>query len=548
MRISVETTGGLERKLNVAVPAESFESQVQERLKDTAKQVRLPGFRPGRVPLKEVRRRFGTQVRADVASDVIDRSFSDAMIQESLSPVGRPRVDIVNFDPGADFEYSATFEVLPTFQVADLSGMEVVRLEAEVTESDVDQMVEDLRKRATIWEEARRPCADGDRVTYRAQLPEQGRKADDDDDGWTTPRSFVLGEEAEPLGDALRGLSAGEKTWFNFGEATADDAGEAGAEAADSDGAMSVDDTGEAAAADPSKVAESADGNELAEAEAADETSAADADATVGATVPEDDVDEDLKAGWMLELTGVEEGRLPQMDAELFTGFGVEDGTLESFRALVRQNMQARLDDAVRQYLRNSVVDALRAGHDFPLPSPMVEDAIAAQRDRYQGFGLDPTEIPREVLAKSAAAIVCTHLVVQRIVEDEELTVDPARLRERIDQYASSFDDPDAMVEYIYSEDQRLDRFEAQVLEEQVVELVAERAQSRTEQCSYMEALQRASEGDASAEDDPRDVPQEADQSREDAPGEAVEEESGEEESGEKAPASEPASESDQSR
>ena len=533
MRISVETTGGLERKLNVAVPAESFESQVQERLKDTAKQVRLPGFRPGRVPLKEVRRRFGTQVRADVASDVIDRSFTDAVMQESLSPVGQPRVDIVNFDPGADFEYSATFEVLPTFQVADLSDMEIVRLEAEVTEADMDKMVEDLRKRATIWEEVQRPSADGDRLTYRAQMPQQVPEADDD--GWTTERNFVLGEDAVPLGDTLRGLSAGEQAWFNFGEEAADDAGEAGAEAAESDGATSVDDTDEAVAADPSGAAESAAGSELA----ADETSAADE----GATVPEDDAEADRQAGWMLDLTLVEEGRLPPMDAEFFTGYGVEDGTVESFRAMVRQNMQARLDDAVRQYLRNSVMDALRAGHDFPLPSPMVEDAIAAQRDRYQGFGLDPTEIPREVLAKSAEAIVRTQLVVRRIVEDEDLTVDPARLRERIDQYASSFDDPDALVEYIYSEDERLDRFEAQVLEEQVVELVAERAQSRTEQCSYMEALQRASEGDAPAEDAPGDVPQEADQAIGDTPGEAAEEESGEE-----APPSELASESDESR
>lgn len=470
MRISVETTGGLERKLNVAVPAESFESQVQERLKDTAKQVRLPGFRPGRVPMKEVRRRFGTKVRADVASDVIDRSFSDAVIQESLAPVGQPRVDIVNLAPGADFEYSATFEVLPTFQVADLSGMQVVRLGAEITEADIDRMVEDLHKRATIWEEAERPCADGDRITYRAQMPSQAREADDD--GWTTERKFVLGEDAVPLGDTLRGLSAGEQAWLNLGEAVAGDSTGAGDEAVESASA-----TADAAGEAP-------------------------------------------KAGWMLELTLVEEGRLPEMDAEFFTGYGVEDGTEESFRAQVRQNMQARLDEAVRQHLRNSVMDALRAGHDFPLPSPMVEDTIAAQRERYQGFGVDPAQIPQEALTKSAEAIVRTQLVVRRIIEDAELTVDPLRLRERIDQYASSFDDPDALVQYIYSEDQRLDRFEAQVLEEQVVELVAERAQSRTDQCSYMEALRRASEGDAPAE----------------------------EESGEEAPASEPESESGESR
>lgn len=457
MRISVETTGGLERKLNVAVPAESFESQVQERLKDTAKQVRLPGFRPGRVPMKEVRRRFGTQVRADVAGEVIDRSFSDAVVQEELSPVGQPRVDIVNFAPGADFEYSATFEVLPTFQVTDLTDLEVVRLEAEVTEADIDSMVEDLQRRATIWEDVERPCADGDRVTYRAQrLPgmDEGEGGDDDDDGWTTERNIVLDEERGPLVDALLGHSAGQQTSIDLRKIRGDDA-----EADDAESETSSE--------------------EAAEAEG------------------ELDV-------WTIELTRVEEGHLPEMDAEFFTGYGVEDGTEESFRAQVQQNMQARLDDAVRQHLRNSVMEALRSGHEFPLPSPMIEDTIAAQRQRYQQMGVNPEFVPQAMLAQSAEALVRTQLVVRRIIEEANLSVDPTRLRERIDQYASSFDDPDAVVQYIYSEDVRLDRFEAQVLEEQVVEHVAELAQSRTEQCSYMEALQRASEGDGPADDAPQ--------------------------------------------
>ena len=525
MRISVETTGPLERKLSVAVPAESFEGQVQERLKATAKQVRLPGFRPGRVPLKEVRRRFGTQVRADVAGEVIDRSFTDAVAQESLQPVGRPQVDIVNLAPGADFEYLATFEILPTFEVADLAAMDVLRLDAEVTESDIDRMVEDLRKRATVWDEVQRPCADGDRITYRAQggVPEPGRG--DGDDGWTTERKFVLGEEAEPLGDALRGLSAGEQTPFRL-DAQA--------------GTAEADDGSEAAESAPLAEAQAS------EVEEAVESSVDEEGATAQQPVEEDGVEADAsgeQSAWLLELTLVEEGRLPQLDADFYSGYGVEDGTEESFRALVRQNMQTRLDDAVRQHLRNSVMDALRSSHDFPLPSPFVEDTIAAQRDRYQGIGIDAAQIPREVLAKSAEAIVRAQLVVRRIVEDEELTVDPTRLRERIDQYASSFDDPDALVQYIYSEDERLDRFEAQVLEEQVVDLVAAKAQSRTEKCSYMEALRRASEGDAADEGDVGDVPQEVDQASAPALGG-----SREEDSGEPAPASEPESAPDESR
>ena len=118
MQVSVETTSGLERRLTIVVPSEEFETQITSRLTDAKDKVRLPGFRPGKVPLKEVRRRFGTAVRAEVAGELMESSFVDAVQQEELTPAGQPSLEVVKMDPGIDLEFTATFEVFPTVSVS----------------------------------------------------------------------------------------------------------------------------------------------------------------------------------------------------------------------------------------------------------------------------------------------------------------------------------------------------------------------------------------------------------------------------------------------
>jgi trigger factor len=165
MQVSIETTSGLERRMTIVVPSEAFEEQVQKKLEDTARRVRLDGFRPGKVPLREVRRRFGKAVRQEVAGDLMQRSFLEAVGKEKVVPAGTPSLQVLNMDPGVDLEFTATFEVLPTVEVARLSQVTLERPTVEIDDGAIDQTIERLRDQQKTWDTVERASREGDRVT-----------------------------------------------------------------------------------------------------------------------------------------------------------------------------------------------------------------------------------------------------------------------------------------------------------------------------------------------------------------------------------------------
>ena len=164
MQVSVETTEGLERRLSVEVPAERIDSEVQQRLKKMAGSVRLDGFRPGKVPMKVVQNRFGEQIRHEVIGEVLQSSFYEAISQEKLRPAGRPEIEPTSMEPGKSLAYTAVFEVYPELTLA---GMEQIKIERPVTgieATDIDRMIETLRKQRTTWKAVERPAQDGDQL------------------------------------------------------------------------------------------------------------------------------------------------------------------------------------------------------------------------------------------------------------------------------------------------------------------------------------------------------------------------------------------------
>lgn len=184
MQVSVEQLEGLERRVTVQVPAETVEKEIQSRLQSLTRNARIDGFRPGKVPLKLIKRRYGDQVRREVVGEIMERSFRDALSQEDLRPAGGPRVEPINLEEGQQLEYRATFEVMPEFTPKSITGRRIVRPAAEVTEADVDAMVEKLRQQNVNWTEVDRPAAQGDRVTlsYHGTIDGaefEGNKADD---------------------------------------------------------------------------------------------------------------------------------------------------------------------------------------------------------------------------------------------------------------------------------------------------------------------------------------------------------------------------------
>lgn len=164
MHVSLETTGALERKMTVEVPAEKVTSAIEQRLQKMTRQVKISGFRPGKVPLHVVRQRFGKQVFQEVVADTMQSSYQEAIHQEKLRPAGSPQIEPLNLESDQDLKYIATFEVYPEINLADTSKFEIDIADVEVTESDIENMLEKLRKQKMQWSEVDREAKENDQV------------------------------------------------------------------------------------------------------------------------------------------------------------------------------------------------------------------------------------------------------------------------------------------------------------------------------------------------------------------------------------------------
>ena len=432
MQVSIETTAGLERKMTVTVPAAQFEAQVSQRLSQAAKSVRLPGFRPGKIPMKEVARRFGPEVRAEVAGELMQRTFFEAIRDEALKPAGQPRLEPVQMNPGVDFEYAATFEVMPEVEVGDLSAIPVEKPVASVEETDIDKMIERLREQRKRFEDRDdRPAAEGDQLLldFQGHLegePVEGTAAED--------HELVLGEARMIPGfeEALHGLRAGEDKSFEV-------------------------------------------------------------------TFPDDYGNEALKGREVrfdVKVKAVREAVLPEVDAELFSELGVEDGSLETFRAEVRDNMERELESAVRTRMKNQVMDGLVSVHDVTPPKALVHEQIHSLQDemvqRFGGQGMDPRSLPEELFREQAERRVKLGLILNGIVDAHGIEPDADRVEAILDDVASRYHDPDQVKGWYHSNPEQMEQIRAAALEDAAVDFVLERANVSEVQQDYDTVLAAA--------------------------------------------------------
>src|SRR5262249_51160408 len=214
MQVSIETTSGLERRMTIVVSSEQFEQQINDRLKVSAQRARLAGFRPGKVPIKEIRRRFGKAVRQEVAGELMKGTFVEAIRRESMSPAGSPSLDVLRMEPGEDFEFAATFEVYPPIDLVPLTRVGIKRLRANISEADVDKMVETLREQRKHWHAAERAAEDGDRVTVDFTGSIDGTPFDG---GTGKDVAFVIGAKQmiDDFDRGVRGAKAGDQVAFD---------------------------------------------------------------------------------------------------------------------------------------------------------------------------------------------------------------------------------------------------------------------------------------------------------------------------------------------
>ena len=451
MQVTVENTSDLERKMRVTIPSDEIEVQVTEKIKQTAKQVRLKGFRPGKVPLKEVKRRFGAGIRQEVSSEVIQSTYGQALQQEDINPAGRPKIEDVKIEEGQDLEYTAIFEVFPEVEVAGFEGIEVEKLSSQVEDEDLDKMIQTLREQRTEFSEVERTAAEKDKVN----IDFEGFMDDEAFEGGKAEGADIVlgsGQMIPGFEDGLIGLSAGEEKDLEV-------------------------------------------------------------------TFPENYQAENLAgkaAVFKIKVNSVSEPVLPALADEFFTLFDVKEGGLEAFREEVKSNMQRELDASIKAKVKNQVMDGLDATNEIELPKALVDEEVNRMRqEAVQQFGggqgapqIDPSVLPAEMFSDQAEKRVKLALIVNAIVEKNELTPDEDKVRETIETMASSYEDPEQVINFYYSNEQQLSQIRNVVLEEQIVDLVLDSAKVSEKTVSYDEAVSREEpsldddEADSEASDD----------------------------------------------
>lgn len=429
MRIEVETTGGLGRRLTVQVPSERVDAEVEKRLKRMGQRAKIKGFRPGKVPLKVLHQHYGDEVRREVLGDVMQTTYTEALDKESLHPAAAPHIETVETSSGKDLEYTATFEVYPKVELKGLDGLALERPVAEVGEDDVDRMVDSLRRQRADWEPVDRPAQEGDTV----RLGFKGTK-----DGQPVPGTEAESELVE-LGAgrmipdfeaALLGVSKGEEKTFP-------------------------------------------------------------------ATFPEGYAVADL-AGQTIEFTvnvhSVDEIRIPELDDELLKTFGIDDGDADKLRAEVRESMERERDASVRRILKDRALEAVLAANPIELPAVLVDQEVESlQSEAMSRSGQDPKSLEgrpeRELFEPAARRRVSLGLIVGEVISSQNLVLDRDKLEERLRAMVEEHPDPEAAARQVRSDRGFMQRLELMVMEDQVVDLLLERATLRDEQVSFKDLM-----------------------------------------------------------
>ncbi|PZP22611.1 MULTISPECIES: trigger factor [Pseudomonas] len=430
MQVSVESTSALERRMTIGVPAERIETEVNKRLQQTASRAKVAGFRPGKVPMSVIRQRYESAARQEALGDLIQSTFYEAIVEQKLNPAGAPAVEPKVFEKGKDLEYVATFEIFPEFQVASFDNVEIERLQADVADSDVDNMLDILRKQNTSFENVDRAAENGDQlnIDFVGKLDGEAFAG-----GSAKGTALVLGSGRMIPGfeDALVGVKAGEERvitpTFPADYQNLDLAGKT---------------------AEFTVTVNSVAAPKLPELNDA-----------------------------FFALFGIKEGGLE--------GFRTE--VRKNMERELRQAIKSKVKNQVMEaLLASNPVEVPKA-----LISNEI-DRLRAQAVQQFGSNIKADQLPAELFEEQAKRRVLLGLVVAEVVKQFELKPDEARVREMIQEMASAYQEPEQVVSWYYKNDQQLGEVRSVVLEEQVVDTVLQKAKVTDKQVSYEEAVKPA--------------------------------------------------------
>ncbi len=438
MQVSVETTSGLERKLTIAVESSKIDGVALTKMKELAKTQRLNGFRPGKIPLNVIKKRFGEHVRQDVISDVMQRSFYEAVVQEKMQPAGPPRIEPVSMGEGKDLEFTATFDIYPEIELQDFSKIEIEITTAEVADDDLTKMIDTLREQQANWVEVKRNAKSDDQVVIDFVGTIDGEEFDG---GKADNFELLLGK-----GQMIPGFE-----------------------------------------------------EQLVGAKTGDEVE-------IKVTFPDDYQNKDVAGKDALFATKV--NKVNKKEAlkmsELAEKLGIADGKVADMKADIRKNMERELKQTITSKVKQQVMDALVEVHNFDMPNALVEQEINQQKQQaLQQFGGDATslpDLPNELFADKATKRVKLGLIVSEIIKQNKITTDSEKVKAKLDELASVYEQPEEVVNYYLSDEKRLGEIEQLVLEDTVIELVQAGAKV-TENTVTFDELMNPKDADASTKE-----------------------------------------------
>jgi trigger factor len=431
MQISLENTGTFERKLTVTLPSSRLEEAVKSRLQNLSREVRLKGFRPGKVPMSVVEKRFGAQVREEAYGELVRQTLGEAIREQNVRPAMAPRVTPIGDVAGGELAYTAEFEVMPELDRIDVSGLDIARIESSVEDADIDQMIETLRQQRRTWTPVERGALAGDMVMFEhsattadARIPAEGAER----------AGTILGSGAmlDDFEAELVGLSAGQEKTFSV--------------------TFPPNWRNPALAGKKAEVA--------AKIVRVQESKLPDIDDAFIRSFGIADGDmahfrKDVRANLERELGNALAGRLKN---EVVGKLLEQHASLEVPKGMVEAEAQSLHRDAQRQYEQN-------AGRNLP-PVP-----------------------PVEAFTDTATRRVRAAVLIGSLAQQNDIRIDERRVREALAAIAATYEQPDQVIELYYGNPQLMSGLQQRVLEDQVAEWVAGQSQATPRQVKFAEVM-----------------------------------------------------------
>jgi len=412
MQVSVESSDGLERRMTVELPAEVVNGALEKRLREIARSAKIDGFRPGKVPLSVIRKRYAGQARQEVFGDLVQSTYFQALAKEKLQPAGEPHIEPLQTEPADGLGYVAVFEVMPEVKLQDMSEKVITRPQVEVTDSDLDAMLQKLRKQRTTWDEVAREARDGDQLTIDFKGFLEGEAFDG---GSADGVPLVLGSSSMIPGfeEGLLGANAGDNRTLEL------------------------------------KFPEKYGAEHLAGKQAKFEVLVSKISAPV----------------------------LPEIDEEFAKAFGVTEGGVEGLHKEIRSNMERELQEKVRGVIKEQVMELLLEANEVVVPKALVnQEAAALQQQTKQNMAQNgqasSIDLPLDLFEKQAERRVALGLLMGEVIKENKIELDNTLVREKVEQFAQSYEDPQEVIDYYFKDKKHLASIENVVLEDQVVDWV----------------------------------------------------------------------------